>query len=187
MEKTNNFRQGGCVFGSSPKWRQGLHPQLVHQWLLVHSGQVDGGLDQWVLMPFAPPVVPLSGTCSGSSIIEYGLLLQLESLMHDQDPSSFCYKHAQVASTTTLVYYCTCFKTRPLGLCAGQRTRMFLPQPHNTADVDKYKNSRQVPNVIWIVQDDHNNWLLLVSVREMNKFTEISKSPHFSSSAKRLH
>jgi hypothetical protein len=39
-----------------------------------------------------------------------------------------------VASTSALVYYyCTCLNTRPLGLCAGYRTRMFLPQPHNTA------------------------------------------------------
>jgi hypothetical protein len=35
------------------------------------------------------------GTYSGSSINEYGLLLKVESLMHDWDPSSFCYKQAQ--------------------------------------------------------------------------------------------
>jgi hypothetical protein len=29
-EKTNNLRHGGCVFGSSPKWLQLLHPQLVY-------------------------------------------------------------------------------------------------------------------------------------------------------------
>jgi hypothetical protein len=28
---------GGCVFGSSPKRLQQLHPQLVHWWLLIHS------------------------------------------------------------------------------------------------------------------------------------------------------
>jgi hypothetical protein len=58
VEKTNNFGQGGCVFGSSPKWFQRPHPQLEHWRLLVHSGQVNGGLDWWVLMPFAPSVVP---------------------------------------------------------------------------------------------------------------------------------
>jgi len=58
VEKTNNFGQGGCVFGLSPKWFQWPHPQLVHWWLLVHSSQVDGGLDWWVLMPFGPSVVP---------------------------------------------------------------------------------------------------------------------------------
>jgi hypothetical protein len=29
--------RGGCVFGSSSKWLQWPHPQLVHWWMLVHS------------------------------------------------------------------------------------------------------------------------------------------------------
>jgi hypothetical protein len=57
-KKTNNFGQGGCVFGSSPKQLQRPHPQLVQWWLLVHSslydnrkasrvaGQVQGKNDQ---------------------------------------------------------------------------------------------------------------------------------------------
>jgi hypothetical protein len=30
-------RRKGCVFGSSPKWHERPHPELVHWWLLVHS------------------------------------------------------------------------------------------------------------------------------------------------------
>ncbi len=33
-------RGRGCVFGSSPKWFEQLHPELVHWWLLVHSNWV---------------------------------------------------------------------------------------------------------------------------------------------------
>jgi hypothetical protein len=34
----NPFGKGrGCVFGSSPKWLEWPHPELVHWWLLVHS------------------------------------------------------------------------------------------------------------------------------------------------------
>jgi len=31
-------RGRGCVFGSSPKRLEQLHLELVHWWLLVHSG-----------------------------------------------------------------------------------------------------------------------------------------------------
>jgi hypothetical protein len=68
----------------------------------------------------------------GSSIIEYGLLFYLASLMNDCDPSSFCYKHAQTFLSWQ-VRHCTCLRTRPLGLSGGYRIRMFLSQPHNTA------------------------------------------------------
>jgi len=30
-------RGRGCVFGSTPKWLEQPHPELVHWWLLVHS------------------------------------------------------------------------------------------------------------------------------------------------------
>jgi hypothetical protein len=30
-------RARGCVFGSSPKWLEWLHSELVYWWLLVHS------------------------------------------------------------------------------------------------------------------------------------------------------
>jgi len=36
-KKNNNFGQGGCSFGSSPKWLERPHPQLNWWWLLVHS------------------------------------------------------------------------------------------------------------------------------------------------------
>jgi len=29
-----------CVFGSSPKQLERLHPELVHWWLLVHSSPI---------------------------------------------------------------------------------------------------------------------------------------------------
>jgi hypothetical protein len=32
----------GCVFGSSPKWFEQPHPELVHWWLLVHSSPNNG-------------------------------------------------------------------------------------------------------------------------------------------------
>jgi hypothetical protein len=104
-----------------------------------HNGHpVHAGLDSWVLVPFAQSVVPSldrlarAPTCSGSSINDSGLLVYLASLMHDCDPLSFCHKHAQTFLGWQ-VRYCTCLKTRPLGLCAGYRSWMFLPQPHNTA------------------------------------------------------
>ncbi len=39
VENKIKFRQGGCVFGSSPKRLERPHPQLVHWWLLIHSSQ----------------------------------------------------------------------------------------------------------------------------------------------------
>jgi hypothetical protein len=37
LKKPKTLGKGGCVFGSSPKWFERLHPQLVHWWLLVNS------------------------------------------------------------------------------------------------------------------------------------------------------
>jgi hypothetical protein len=31
------FRGRGCVFGSSPKQLEGLYPEFMHWWLLIHS------------------------------------------------------------------------------------------------------------------------------------------------------
>jgi hypothetical protein len=154
---------------------------------------VDGGLDWWVLVPICPYLLyPLwidgPDTCSGSSIIVYGFLFYLETLMHDWDPLSFCYKHAQTflwsKSATALAS-----KLSHLVYVPGTGPRCFCHNHTTQQHVNKYNNSRYVPviNVLSIVEDDHDNWLLLMSVGEMNKFTEMSKSPHFSSSAKRVH
>jgi hypothetical protein len=55
--------------------------------------------------------------------------------------------------------------------------------------VNKYRNSPYVPvnKCLWIVQDNHNNRVILMSVREMNNFTEVCKLSHFPLSANRLH
>jgi hypothetical protein len=55
--------------------------------------------------------------------------------------------------------------------------------------VNKYRNSPYVPvnKCLWIVQDNHNNRIILMSVREMNNFREVCKSSHFSLSAYRVH
>jgi hypothetical protein len=55
--------------------------------------------------------------------------------------------------------------------------------------VNKYRNSPYVPvnKRLWIVQDNHNNRVILMSVREMNNFTEVCKLSHFPLSANRLH
>jgi hypothetical protein len=33
-------RGRGCGFGSSPKWFEWPHPELVHWWLLVHYSEI---------------------------------------------------------------------------------------------------------------------------------------------------
>ncbi len=38
-------RGRGCVFGSSPKWLEQPHFELVHWWLLVHSSHLKANLD----------------------------------------------------------------------------------------------------------------------------------------------
>ncbi len=38
-------RGRGCVFGSSPKWLEQLHSELVHWWLLVNSSHLKANLD----------------------------------------------------------------------------------------------------------------------------------------------
>jgi hypothetical protein len=78
------------------------------------------------------------GTCSGSSIIEYGLLLWLESLMHGWDPSSFCYKHAQ-----TFLWWQVLLHLPQNFVCVRSAGPGCFCHNHTTQQhVNKYKNSR---------------------------------------------
>jgi len=43
LKKPKTLGKGRCGFGSSPKWLEQPHLQLVHWWLLVHSNPSNVG------------------------------------------------------------------------------------------------------------------------------------------------
>jgi hypothetical protein len=126
VEKINNFGQGGCVFGSTPKWFQCPHSQLVAAGSLQPSGW-------WAGLVGSHALCAICCTLSGSTGPGTYLFRELHNwiwtfvVARKSDawlgPIIFLLQTranvSLVASTTALVYYCTCLKTRPLGLWAG--------------------------------------------------------------------